>query len=110
MHSTENQSKGKPAVTHFRVLRRFRHHCPEVTLETGRKNQIRVHCSEMGHPVAGDQAYGSTRDPLSRLGLHAFLLGFKHPVRGTPLVFQTEPPPEFVRYLPPSAFSKSTNS
>jgi len=104
MHSTQDQRKGKSAVTHFRVLRRFPAVTAlEVTLETGRKNQIRVHLSEMGNPVAGDRAYGSTLDPLGRLGLHAFLLGFKHPVRGTPLVFQTEPPPEFVRYLPGEA-------
>jgi 23S rRNA pseudouridine1911/1915/1917 synthase len=101
MHSTEDKRRGKSAVTHFRVLRRFHNITAlEVTLETGRKNQIRVHLSEMGHPIVGDRAYGSTQDPLGRLGLHAFQLGFKHPVRGTPLEFQTEPPPEFSRYLP----------
>jgi 23S rRNA pseudouridine1911/1915/1917 synthase len=100
MHSTEDKRRGKSAVTHFRVLRRLRKITVlEVTLETGRKNQIRAHLSEMGHPIVGDRAYGSTQDPLCRLGLHAFLLGFKHPIRGTPLVFQTEPPPEFLRYL-----------
>jgi RluA family pseudouridine synthase len=110
MRSTADQNEGKAAVTHFRVLRRFPDITAlEVTLETGRKNQIRVHCSEMGHPVAGDRAYGSKRNPLGRLGLHAFLLGFKHPVQGTPLLFVTEPPREFVRYLPPSASSGQTN-
>jgi 23S rRNA pseudouridine1911/1915/1917 synthase len=98
MHSTDDG--GKSAVTHFRILRRF----PgltvlEVTLETGRKNQIRVHLSEMGHPIVGDQAYGSTQNPLGRLGLHAFCLGFNHPTQGIPLIFQTAPPPEFERYL-----------
>ncbi len=101
MHSTKDPTVGKPAVTHFRVLRRFPNFTAlEVTLETGRKNQIRVHLSEMEHPIAGDRAYGSTRDPLGRLGLHAFLLGFKHPIRGEPLLFQAEPPPEFIRFLP----------
>ncbi len=101
MHSTEDSRRGKVAVTHFRVLRRLHSITAlEVTLETGRKNQIRAHLSEMGHPIVGDRAYGSTQNPLGRLGLHAFQLGFKHPVQGTPLVFQTEPPPEFNRYLP----------
>jgi 23S rRNA pseudouridine1911/1915/1917 synthase len=101
MHSTEDEGRGKAAVTHYRVLRRFENLTAlEVILETGRKNQIRVHLSEMGHPIVGDRAYGSTRNPLGRLGLHAFYLGFAHPVRGTPLSFQTEPPPEFRRYIP----------
>ena len=100
MYSTNDKTLGKLAVTHFRVLRRTRGVSSlEVTLETGRKNQIRVHLSEMGHPIVGDQAYGCTKDPLKRLGLHAFRLGFRHPVTGEPLLFQTAPPPEFVRYL-----------
>jgi 23S rRNA pseudouridine1911/1915/1917 synthase len=100
MHSTEDAKRGKAAVTHFRVLRRLHNITAlEVTLETGRKNQIRAHLSEMGHPIVGDRAYGSVQNPIGRLGLHAFQLGFNHPVRGTPLVFQTEPPPEFLRYL-----------
>jgi 23S rRNA pseudouridine1911/1915/1917 synthase len=101
MHSTEDKRQGKAAVTHFRVLRRLRNATAlEVTLETGRKNQIRAHLSEMGHPIFGDRAYGSAQNPLGRLGLHAFHLGFKHPTQGNPLEFQTEPPPEFLRYLP----------
>jgi 23S rRNA pseudouridine1911/1915/1917 synthase len=100
MRSTEDTKKGKSAVTHFRVLKRSRSlSVLEVTLETGRKNQIRAHLSEMGHPIVGDRAYGSKQNPLGRLGLHAFHLGFLHPVRGTQLSFQTEPPPEFSRYL-----------
>jgi 23S rRNA pseudouridine1911/1915/1917 synthase len=101
MHSTQDPRQGKVAITHYRVLRRLRDVTSlEVTLETGRKNQIRAHLSEMGHPIVGDQSYGSTRNPLGRLGLHAFHLGFNHPIRGNPLAFQTDPPPEFLRYLP----------
>ena len=100
MHSTDDKFSGKFAITHFRVLQRTRGISSlEVTLETGRKNQIRVHLSEMGHPIVGDRAYGSTKDPLKRLGLHAFHLGFRHPVTGKQMLFQTSPPPEFVRYL-----------
>ena len=105
VHSTEDSTRGKLAVTHYRVLRRFRDITSlEVTLETGRKNQIRVHLSDMGHPIVGDRAYGETtqnpsKDPLKRLGLHAFRLGFIHPLTGKSMLFQTDPPPEFVRYL-----------
>jgi 23S rRNA pseudouridine1911/1915/1917 synthase len=101
MHSTKDSRQGKVAVTHYRVLRRQRNTTAlEVTLETGRKNQIRAHLSEMGHPIVGDRAYGSEQNPLGRLGLHAFHLGFEHPIQGNPLAFRSEPPPEFVRYLP----------
>jgi 23S rRNA pseudouridine1911/1915/1917 synthase len=101
MHSTREPRTGKEAVTHYRVLRRLpQTTCLEIKLETGRKNQIRVHLSELGHPIVGDQAYGSKTDPLGRMGLHAFRLGFFHPVRKTTLHFETEPPPEFRRYIP----------
>jgi 23S rRNA pseudouridine1911/1915/1917 synthase len=101
MHSTQDKTRGKSAVTHFRVLRRLQDATAlEVALETGRKNQIRAHLSEMGHPIVGDRAYGSAGDRLGRLGLHAFYLGFTHPTKSIPLEFQTEPPPEFLRYLP----------
>ncbi len=101
MRSTEKPGEGKEAVTHYRVLRRFRHLTSlEIRLETGRKNQIRAHLSELGHPIAGDRAYGSSTNPLRRMGLHAFRLGFRHPVDGRPLRFETAPPPQFQKYLP----------
>jgi 23S rRNA pseudouridine1911/1915/1917 synthase len=100
MHSTLDATKGKPAVTHYRVLRHFaKMTALEVTLETGRKNQIRAHLSELGHPIVGDRSYGSSQDPLKRLGLHAFRLGFKHPMSGEQLLFETPAPPEFRKYL-----------
>ncbi len=101
MHSTEDESIGKRAVTHYRVLRRFPQLTAlEVTLETGRKNQIRAHLAEMGHPIVGDRAYGSKTNPMGRLGLHAFLLGFKHPMLGTEIQHRTAVPQGFTRYLP----------
>jgi 23S rRNA pseudouridine1911/1915/1917 synthase len=113
MHSTGDRSAGKEAVTRYRVLRRFPQLTSlEITLETGRKNQIRVHLAELGHPIVGDQAYGSKMNPMGRLGLHAFLLGFKHPVFGTPMLHTTRVPPEFGRYLPKwcqEAVKKLTN-
>lgn len=101
MQSVADGSSGKEAVTHYRVLRRFPQLTAlEVTLETGRKNQIRVHLSEIGHPIVGDRAYSSTKNPMGRLGLHAFLLGFRHPTTGATILHNTGIPPEFVRYLP----------
>jgi 23S rRNA pseudouridine1911/1915/1917 synthase len=101
MRSTNKVGAGKHAVTHWRVLRRLSNWTTlEVTLETGRKNQIRAHLSEMGHPIVGDRAYGSTVDPFGRIALHAFRLGFLHPTQGMPLLFETPPPPEFRKYLP----------
>ena len=101
MHSVKDRKRGKLSVTHYRVIRRFPDISTlEVTLETGRKNQIRAHLSEMGHPVVGDRAYGRGSNPIGRLGLHAFHLGFIHPTLGKLVEFTTEPPPEFLPYLP----------
>jgi 23S rRNA pseudouridine1911/1915/1917 synthase len=85
------------AVTHYRTIARA-HECTvlEVTLETGRKNQIRAQLSEAGHPVVGDTMYGATINPLGRLGLHAKLLGFEHPTTGKKLSF-TAPLPKVFR-------------
>ncbi len=101
MHSVKDRKRGKLSVTHYRVLRRFPDiSVLEVTLETGRKNQIRAHLSEMGHPIVGDRAYGSGIDPIGRLGLHAFHLGFIHPTLGRLVEYTSEPPPGFLPYLP----------
>ena len=77
----------------------------EVRLETGRKNQIRAHLSEAGHPVVGDPLYGSVVNPLGRLGLHAKLLGFSHPTTGKKMSF-TAPLPKSFRALFASGVSK----
>ena len=87
---------GKYAVTHFHVLARScGHSLVEFRLETGRKNQIRVHAADMGHPVCGDVKYGNGDDPLGRLCLHAFKLCFYHPVNHRPMEFTTEVPQTF---------------
>lgn len=87
---------GKYAVTHFHVLDRTPYHSlVEFKLETGRKNQIRVHAADMGHPVCGDRKYGNGDDPIERLCLHAYVLCFYHPVTHRPMEFQTQIPHSF---------------
>ena len=82
VYSTED-GDGSEAITEYRTVKRGRKHALlEVTLQTGKKNQIRVHLAERGHPVAGDKKYGAHANPAGRLGLHACSLSFTHPVRG----------------------------
>lgn len=94
-------AKGKPAVTRFQVLERFGDYSlVELTLETGRTHQIRVHMAYIGHPVAGDPAYGP-RKTLAGQGqfLHAQTLGFTHPKTGQELVFTAPAPAIFQKTL-----------
>lgn len=87
---------GVPAVTHYRVLRSGQgYSLLEVELETGRKNQIRVHMQSIGHSVVGDKRYGAKTNPIGRLALHARVLSFRHPVTGEVLRFETGIPAVF---------------
>ena len=95
-YSSPTDNGGKYAVTHFHVLdRTTEHSLVEYKLETGRKNQIRVHSADMGHPVCGDPKYGNGDNPLHRLCLHAWLLCFTHPVTHEPMEFETPVPVAF---------------
>lgn len=104
-YSTDDEGIGKRAVTHFRVLRRMADTTlVRIWLETGRRNQIRVHFAEAGHPVLGDPRYEPRRAahrrwPHKRLALHARLLGFEHPVSGAPLRFIAPLPREMEHFL-----------
>ena len=90
-YSSQTDNGGKFAVTHFNVLARTTEHTlVEFKLETGRKNQIRVHSADIGHPVCGDTKYGNGDNPLPRLCLHAYILCFYHPVTGERLEFVLE--------------------
>ena len=87
---------GKYAVTHFRVLDSTdAYSLVEYQLETGRKNQIRVHSADLGHPICGDVKYGNGDNPLHRLCLHAYKLCFYHPVTRQPMEFETPIPTAF---------------
>lgn len=95
-YSSPTDNGGKYAVTHYQVLNRTTEHSlVEYKLETGRKNQIRVHSADMGHPVCGDVKYGNGDDPLHRLCLHAYMFCFTHPVTGEPMEFSTPIPTAF---------------
>ena len=89
---------GKESITHYRVIKRKNgYSLLELNLETGRKNQIRVHMQDLGHPIVGDGRYGYENDsnPLRRLALHAFKLCFYHPVTGEVMRFETPYPSTF---------------
>lgn len=92
---------GRHAVTHFRVLRRYRHYTlVACRLETGRTHQIRVHMKYIGHPLAGDPLYGPRKTlPGNGQYLHARLLGFKHPQTGEQLTFTAPLPLYFQQML-----------
>ncbi|MCI6118641.1 MAG: RluA family pseudouridine synthase [Prevotella sp.] len=97
-YSSPVDNGGKYAVTHFRVIdRTTEHSLVEYKLETGRKNQIRVHSADMGHPVCGDVKYGNGDDPVHRLCLHAYVLCFTHPVTHERMEFETQIPAAFRR-------------
>uniref|UniRef100_A0A7C3EHG9 RluA family pseudouridine synthase n=1 Tax=Gracilinema caldarium TaxID=215591 RepID=A0A7C3EHG9_9SPIR len=88
--------RGQRAITHWKLLRSGpRFSLLSLELETGRRNQIRVHCAAIGHPIVGDPKYGSRSDPLGRLGLHAETLAFHHPRTQALLEFSVPPPASF---------------
>lgn len=103
--STDDAEIGQRAITHYRVVRRLADATlVRVRLETGRRNQIRVHFAEAGHPVLGDPRYAARqarhrRWPYERIALHARQLGFRHPATGRTLRFTSALPVEMERFL-----------
>ena len=100
--SSPTDNGGKLAVTHYKVVRTSRRYSLlELRLDTGRRNQIRVHLREEKHPVVHDPMYGYKDDvsPINRLALHAFRLGFTHPITGKKLKFETPYPSAFEKLM-----------
>lgn len=96
VYSTENPDEGQLAVTRYRTLKNKNGYTLlEVELDTGRKNQIRVHMKDIGHPIAGDRKYGAKSSPIRRLALHAQTLRFVHPVTRKEMAFETPVPASF---------------
>ena len=95
------QLNSRPAVTHIRVLERYGGFTYILCrLETGRTHQIRVHLAHIGHPIAGDDVYGPSK-VITELGgqcLHAYRLGFIHPITGEYMEFTADPPESFIRF------------
>lgn len=89
----------REAISHFKVLKRSADRTlVELKIETGRRHQIRVHLSDMGHPIVGDKPYGAQTDPAKRLGLHAAKLTFTHPASGEKMTFE-KPLPDVLAKL-----------
>ncbi|MBD5243906.1 MAG: RluA family pseudouridine synthase [Bacteroides sp.] len=96
VYSTNDPTQGKLAVTRYSTLKsRGKYALLEVELDTGRKNQIRVHMKDLGHPIAGDRKYGADSSPIHRLALHARTLRFVHPISRKEMSFTTPIPASF---------------
>lgn len=93
VHSSQHASSGQLAITHYEVLGYKKNTTVvEVQLETGRKNQIRVHMQDLGHPIVGDKKYGAKSSLPGRIALHAKTLVFSHPITGKEMRFETKEP------------------
>ena len=96
VYSTDNPDEGQLAVTRYKVLNAGKNFSLlEVELDTGRKNQIRVHMKDLGHPISGDRKYGASTSPIHRLALHAQTLRFIHPTTQKEMSFSTPIPSSF---------------
>ncbi len=106
MHRVERG--GEPAITHYRVLRTCGDRSlVELTLETGRKNQIRVQMAGLGHPIVGDRKYGASSDPARRLALHSCEMKFCHPVSGVSMEFRSAIPSRLTALIGPRAVARA---
>lgn len=106
MHRVERG--GEPAITHYRVLRTCGDRSlVELTLETGRKNQIRVQMAGLGHPIVGDRKYGASSDPARRLALHSCEMKFCHPVSGVSMEFRSAIPSRLTALIGPRVVARA---
>ncbi len=100
VYSTKNPEEGQLAVTYYQTLKtRSPYSMVELSLATGRKNQIRVHMKDSGHPIVGDRRYGAKPSPIHRLCLHARTLRFVHPVTRRDMNFSCPLPAGFYRLV-----------
>lgn len=99
-YSSPTDNGGKLAITHYHTLKTSEEYSlVEMRLETGRKNQIRVHMQDLEHPVVGDVKYGVGGSPLGRLCLHAYRLYLYHPITNELMKFETPFPTNFVKLV-----------
>jgi 23S rRNA pseudouridine1911/1915/1917 synthase len=98
VYSSQDPEKGEKAVTHYKTIKsNEQYSLLKMNLETGKKNQIRVHLQDLKHPIVGDKKYGSNSNPIGRLGLHAWVLAFTHPRTNEKLRFETSIPGSFLK-------------
>lgn len=98
VYSSKIDNGGKKAITNYELVKKSNtYSLLEASLETGRKNQIRVHMKDLMHPIVGDKKYGATGNPIKRLGLHARVLEFTHPITEKEYKFETKVPNAFDR-------------
>ncbi|MDB4500747.1 RluA family pseudouridine synthase [Akkermansiaceae bacterium] len=96
VYSTKDQKEGRLSTTKYKVVKKVgKRALLEITLLTGRKNQIRVHLADKGWPIVGDSKYGLKIRDNKRLALHSHKLSFNHPYSGKPVTFTSPPPPTF---------------
>ena len=96
MYSSKKAGDGQYSVTHYKVIKeKGDYSMLDVNIDSGRKNQIRVHLGDIGHNVVGDDKYGKPTNPLKRLGLHAYELDIKDPYTGKVMKFRAPIPKEF---------------
>ncbi|HBM15799.1 MAG TPA: RNA pseudouridine synthase [Lentisphaeria bacterium] len=101
VYSTTDITKGKLAHTAYKVIKETKQFSLlEINLLTGRKNQIRVHMADKGHPIVGDRKYGKIKDEYSRLALHSKWISFKHPFSGKKMAFEAKVPDYFNTLIP----------
>lgn len=100
MYSSDNPHNGQLAITHYKVMKENKKYSMvDVNIDSGRKNQIRVHMGDLGHNIIGDTKYGNPTNPLKRLGLHAYALEFKHPITKNMIKLKTPIPKEFISLI-----------
>lgn len=98
VRSTNDSQNGKLAITHYSVLKTQKNYSLlKLKPQTGRKNQLRVHCSESGHPIAGDKKYGARTNPIKRVCLHAEKIAFTHPKTERRMTFSAPLPEPFLK-------------
>ena len=96
MYSTNDKQNGKLAITNYEVIKsNNKYSLVDVNIDSGRKNQIRVHMKDLGHPVIGDDKYGNDNSPINRLGLHAYVLELIHPETKKKMKFVAKIPSSF---------------
>lgn len=100
VYSAAKDGEGQEAITNYKTIQAGEEYSLlDISLETGRKNQIRVHMKDIGHPVAGDRKYCAKTDPMKRLALHAHLLILRHPYTGESMHFEAKMPGVFSSIL-----------